>query len=205
MWLLFIVACLLGIAIHEFAHFIVAKSVGCGVETFSIGFGKGLIKKKIGETTYQITPWLVGGYVQLKGELDVTRSKYALCNKRYFQKLAIVLAGVTANFILGGLLMLFGNTFWYDVGWLNVLLGLCNIIPFPALDGSYVFLFLLEKIYPKKKAYRAIRAFVNIGMILLNLLQLAMLVWLGIVWWPMIVKKVANIAHFFLFLLMRRH
>ncbi|RPJ09977.1 MAG: hypothetical protein EHM36_03780, partial [Deltaproteobacteria bacterium] len=36
--------------IHEFGHFLLAKKLGVGVITFSLGFGPKLIGRKIGET-----------------------------------------------------------------------------------------------------------------------------------------------------------
>jgi regulator of sigma E protease len=54
--------------IHEFGHFILAKKLGVGVITFSLGFGPKLIGKKIGETQYQISAVPLGGFVKLIGE-----------------------------------------------------------------------------------------------------------------------------------------
>ncbi len=52
---------------HEFGHFIVAKATGMRVEEFSIGFGRYLVSKRIGETVYGIS-WLpLGGYVRVTG------------------------------------------------------------------------------------------------------------------------------------------
>ena len=45
-----------------------AKKLGVGVLTFSLGFGPKLIGKKIGETQYQISAVPLGGYVKLIGE-----------------------------------------------------------------------------------------------------------------------------------------
>ena len=61
-----------GVAIlaHEFGHFLFAKLLGVGVETFSIGMGKKLVKIKKGETTYCISAIPFGGYVALKGSLS---------------------------------------------------------------------------------------------------------------------------------------
>ena len=52
---------------HEFGHFIVAKATGMRVEEFSIGFGRYLISKRIGETVYGISVLPLGGYVRVTG------------------------------------------------------------------------------------------------------------------------------------------
>jgi regulator of sigma E protease len=54
--------------IHEFGHFILAKKLGVGVLTFSLGFGPKLIGRKVGETQYQISAVPLGGFVKLIGE-----------------------------------------------------------------------------------------------------------------------------------------
>ena len=54
--------------IHELGHFLLAKKLGVGVITFSLGFGPKLIGRKIGETQYQISAIHLGGYVKLIGE-----------------------------------------------------------------------------------------------------------------------------------------
>lgn len=52
---------------HEFGHFIVAKLTGMRVEEFSLGFGRYLISKRIGETIYGISAVPLGGYVRVTG------------------------------------------------------------------------------------------------------------------------------------------
>ncbi len=52
---------------HEFGHFIVAKTTGMRVEEFSIGFGRFLVSKRIGETVYGISVLPLGGYVRVTG------------------------------------------------------------------------------------------------------------------------------------------
>ncbi len=52
---------------HEFGHFIVAKLTGMRVEEFSIGFGRYLISKRVGETVYGISMLPLGGYVRVTG------------------------------------------------------------------------------------------------------------------------------------------
>jgi len=58
------------VLVHEFGHFIVAKWSGVFVKTFSIGFGKKLIKRRKGETEYTISVLPFGGYVKFAGESE---------------------------------------------------------------------------------------------------------------------------------------
>ena len=90
------------ILVHEFGHFIVAKAFGVKVEVFSIGFGPPLIRKKWGETVYQIALLPLGGYVKMYGEEDTPearqdpRSFYA---KPPWQRILIAFAGPLFNFL----------------------------------------------------------------------------------------------------------
>jgi regulator of sigma E protease len=61
---------LLGICIfvHELGHLLGGKMVGIKAKVFSMGYGKGVLKKKIGDTTYQITLIPFGGYCQFYGD-----------------------------------------------------------------------------------------------------------------------------------------
>ncbi|MCB0318064.1 MAG: RIP metalloprotease RseP [Bdellovibrionales bacterium] len=109
------------IFVHELGHFLFAKFNGVGVVEFSIGFGKKLFKKKIGETTYSIGMIPLGGYVRMIGDdprmlhaenskeilaemtaeervLLQDRSKWFL-NKSWFSKMQIVLAGPGFNLL----------------------------------------------------------------------------------------------------------
>jgi regulator of sigma E protease len=54
--------------VHEFGHFWAAKKMGVRVHTFSIGFGKKLIRWKRGETEYCLSAIPFGGYVAMAGE-----------------------------------------------------------------------------------------------------------------------------------------
>ena len=61
---------LLGLCIfvHELGHLLGGKMVGIKARIFSMGYGKGVLKKKIGDTTYQVTLIPLGGYCQFYGE-----------------------------------------------------------------------------------------------------------------------------------------
>lgn len=56
--------------VHEAGHFIAARMVGIDVEAFSIGWGKALLKKRIGPVEYRLGMFPVGGYCKMRGEND---------------------------------------------------------------------------------------------------------------------------------------
>lgn len=59
------------VLVHEFGHFIVAKWSGVYVKTFSIGFGKKLLRRRRGETEYTVSVLPFGGYVKFAGESEL--------------------------------------------------------------------------------------------------------------------------------------
>ena len=62
--------CALGLVVfvHELGHFIAARLCGVTVETFSLGWGPVLLKKKRGDTEYRLSALPLGGYCGMKGE-----------------------------------------------------------------------------------------------------------------------------------------
>ena len=56
------------VIVHEFGHFVIARSVGVDVEAFSIGWGPPLFKHKGKRTEWRIGVLPIGGYCKLKGE-----------------------------------------------------------------------------------------------------------------------------------------
>jgi regulator of sigma E protease len=87
------------IIIHEFGHLLLAKLTGIVVETFSVGFGPVILKKRFGTTEYRLSLIPLGGYIKMAGdELDATSGFNAAC---LWKKAAVILAGPTSNFILG--------------------------------------------------------------------------------------------------------
>jgi len=100
------------IVLHELGHFIPAKLFKTRVEKFFLFFDVkfALFKKKIGETTYGIG-WLpLGGYVKISGMIDESMDKEQMAkppqpwefrSKPAWQRLIIMLGGVTVNIIVG--------------------------------------------------------------------------------------------------------
>jgi regulator of sigma E protease len=99
------------IVLHELGHFIPAKLFKTRVEKFYLFFDVkfALFKKKIGGTEYGIG-WLpLGGYVKISGMIDESMDTEALKeepkewefrSKPTWQRLIIMLGGVTVNFVL---------------------------------------------------------------------------------------------------------
>ena len=101
---------------HELGHFLLAKRLGVGVLTFSLGFGRKLIGKKIGETQYQISAVPLGGFVKLIGENPEEEVKEedrerSFSAQRIWKRALIVAAGPFFNFFLAAALFSLVNLF----------------------------------------------------------------------------------------------
>jgi membrane-associated protease RseP (regulator of RpoE activity) len=63
------------IFVHEMGHYLAARAMGVAVDSFSIGFGKVLLKKKMWGTEWRISMLPFGGYIKPRGELDYNNAK----------------------------------------------------------------------------------------------------------------------------------
>ena len=123
----FLLSLSLLIILHELGHFIPAKLFKTRVEKFYLFFDVkySLLKKKIGETEYGIG-WLpLGGYVKISGMIDESMDKEQMAlpaqpwefrSKPAWQRLIIMLGGVTVNFILAfiiyiGMAFVYGDSY----------------------------------------------------------------------------------------------
>ena len=117
------------VSLHEWGHYIAARSFGIRVEKFFIFFdawGAKLFSKQIGETEWGIG-WLpLGGYVKITGMIDESLDKeqlasepqdYEFRSKPAWQRLIVMIGGVTINFILGVLIFAL-SMFYYGETWL---------------------------------------------------------------------------------------
>lgn len=115
------------IVLHELGHFLPAKWFKCRVEKFYLFFNPwfSLFKKKKGETEYGIGWIPLGGYVKISGMIDESMDKeqmkkpaepWEFRSKPAWQRLIIMLGGVTVNVILAiiifiGILWMWGDEY----------------------------------------------------------------------------------------------
>lgn len=86
---------------HELGHFVAAKLLDVKVLRFSIGYGRPLVRVKLGETEYQVGAFPLGGYVRILGiESESESDGRSFASRPLWQRLVIVLAGPAANLLL---------------------------------------------------------------------------------------------------------
>jgi regulator of sigma E protease len=100
------------VVLHELGHFIPAKLFKTKVEKFYLFFDWpfSLFKKKIGDTEYGIGVLPLGGYVKIAGMIDESMDTehlnkepepWEFRSKPAWQRLIIMLGGITVNIFLG--------------------------------------------------------------------------------------------------------
>ncbi len=112
------------VTLHELGHFLTARAFGIRVEKFYLFFdawGVKLFSFKRGDTEYGIG-WLpLGGYVKIAGMIDESLDKdqmssepqsWEFRSKPAWQRLIVMIGGVTVNFLLG-ILIFAGSLFYY--------------------------------------------------------------------------------------------
>lgn len=108
----FIAAGLIGlnflVGFHELGHFLFCKLFNIKTPTFSIGFGSFLASKKIGDTTFGIARWPLGGYVEIAGLAEVGQGEQkhatitgneSFAEKPFWQKFLVMFGGIFFNLI----------------------------------------------------------------------------------------------------------
>ena len=108
------------VTIHEYGHFIVARLCKVHVQTFSLGMGPIIYKRKDKHgTEFALSALPLGGYVsmitnklievepEIKEQLTKEQLKNTFDSKPKWQRAAIMIAGPLANFILSILVFCF--------------------------------------------------------------------------------------------------
>lgn len=106
------------IFVHEFGHFITGKLCGVHIYEFALGMGPKILgfKRKNDPTEYTLRALPIGGYCQLAGEEgeddeSLPKEKF-MCNKSKLQRVIILVAGVTMNFITAIILLFVIGLIW---------------------------------------------------------------------------------------------
>ena len=106
------------ILVHEFGHFIWAKMFGVHIYEFSIGMGPVIHthKGKKDKINYNIRLVPIGGFVSMAGEVyaddDKVKKDKLMCNKKWYQRLIILVAGVVNNFVLAIIILFVYTLIW---------------------------------------------------------------------------------------------
>ena len=117
--LLFLLILGILVFVHELGHFLAAKKSGVFIHEFSIGMGP-LVKQITGKDgiKYSIRALPLGGYVQMAGEIyedddtkKIPKDKF-MCNKKWYQRLIILCAGVFNNFLLAIIILFVIGLAW---------------------------------------------------------------------------------------------
>ena len=121
LWFLLALAIL--VTIHEYGHFYVARRCGVKVIRFSVGFGRPLYTR-VGKhgTEFTLAAIPLGGYVKMlderEGEVEPSELPHAFTQKNVWQRIAVVIAGPLANFLLAFFLF-----------WFLAMLGRDELVP----------------------------------------------------------------------------
>lgn len=113
------------VAVHEMGHLLAAKRFGMRVEKFSIGFPPTIWSFKWKGTVYAISAVPLGGFVKISGMIDESLDTKSLGeapqpwefrSKPAWQRLIVMLGGITVNLIVGilifiGITWAYGDTF----------------------------------------------------------------------------------------------
>ncbi|MDP2241681.1 MAG: RIP metalloprotease RseP [Burkholderiales bacterium] len=125
--LAFIVALGCLIVVHEFGHYLVARWCNVKVLRFSVGFGRPLWRKSIGSdaTEWVIAAFPLGGYVKMlderEGEVAAADLPRAFNRQSVYRRIAIVVAGPVANFLLA--IVLYWALFMHGLPGVKPVLG----------------------------------------------------------------------------------
>jgi len=125
--LAFVLAIALLVVFHEFGHYWVARRCGVKVLRFSLGFGNVIYSKRFAnsDTEWVISTVPLGGYIKMLDEREEEVAPqdlpYAFNRKPVYQRMAIVVAGPLANFLLA--IVLYWGVFVHGVPGLKPTLG----------------------------------------------------------------------------------
>ena len=110
-WVIFIVALLFSVMLHETGHFVTAKKFGMKVTRYFVGFGPTIWSTWRGETEYGIKALPLGGFVKIVGMTSLDDVEDPADEPRSFrsqpawQRIIVLCAGSFMHFLLAFLLI----------------------------------------------------------------------------------------------------
>jgi membrane-associated protease RseP (regulator of RpoE activity) len=109
-WVIFIVALLFSVMLHETGHFVTAKKFGMKVTRYFVGFGPTIWSTWRGETEYGVKALPLGGFVKIVGmtsldEVDPEDEPRSFRRHPAWQRIIVLSAGSFMHFVLAFLLI----------------------------------------------------------------------------------------------------
>jgi membrane-associated protease RseP (regulator of RpoE activity) len=108
--LIFVVALLVSVMLHEAGHFLTAKAFGMKATQFFVGFGSTLWSRQRGETEYGIKALPIGGFVKITGmtsidDVDPADEPRSFRAKPGWQRAIVLAAGSFMHFLIALVLL----------------------------------------------------------------------------------------------------
>jgi membrane-associated protease RseP (regulator of RpoE activity) len=108
--LIFVLALLFSIMLHEAGHFVTAKKFGMKVTQFFVGFGQTLWSRRKGETEYGVKAIPAGGFVKIVGmtemeDVDPADEPRSFRRHPGWQRIIVLAAGSFMHFVLAFVLL----------------------------------------------------------------------------------------------------
>ncbi len=109
-WLIFLVALLVSVMLHETGHFVTAKRFGMKATRYFLGFGPTLWSFQRGETEYGIKAIPAGGFVKIEGmtsldEVAPEDEPRSFRRAPAWQRLIVLAAGSFMHFVFAAVLI----------------------------------------------------------------------------------------------------
>jgi membrane-associated protease RseP (regulator of RpoE activity) len=109
-WLIFLVALLVSVMLHETGHFVMAKRFGMKCTQYFVGFGPTLWSIKRGETEYGVKAIPAGGFVKIVGmtsldDVDPEDEPRSFRRAPGWQRLIVLAAGSFMHFLFAAVLI----------------------------------------------------------------------------------------------------
>jgi len=201
----YITILILSVLLHEFGHLFASLFFNVKVKAFSFGFGKILLHKKWNGIDWRISLLPLGGYCDIEEGLTTKNSLACIpywkqviiltagVNLNLLIALVVylihygsIVQGLTIDwnflmFLINGettinfYVPLNFNISLFYVSFLNLTLFLFNMIPFPALDGGYLWLMPLRR----KMGETFYKYLISISFYFLMIAQVVLVIY----WW----------------------